>query len=111
MLCARHTADPGVTRTAAVYLSLLGTEPRDRVLTYDRPAAWHSPGRTALWRPGSKAGCGQGKPAGRPPRGLPWGQNPGDLPACMSGSQLLGSRNSISSVGVEATGLQAADSS
>lgn len=59
----------------------------------------------------AKAGCGQGKPAGRPPRGLPWGQNPGDLPACRSGSQLLGSRNSISSVGVEATGLQAADSS
>ena len=59
----------------------------------------------------AKARCGQGKPAGRQPRGLLWDQDPGDLPACRLGSHLLGSRNSISSVGVEAIGLQAADSS
>ena len=87
----RHTADPGVTRTAAVYFGLLGAEPRDRVLTSDRPASWHGPGRTALLRPGSKGGVWSGQTCWPPAEGPSVGPGPrGSTSAQGRGPSFLG---------------------
>lgn len=59
-----------VIRATALYLGLLCAKPRAR----------RSPGVPA--QPGSEAktGCGQGRPPGSLPSGLPWGQGPWNLP-------------------------------